>query len=37
MPVGTPPDVLLRLIDRFSLGHKAFLSHDHKEERLSAE
>jgi len=32
--VGTPPYALLRLIDRFSLGHKVFLSGDYKEEQL---
>ena len=35
--MGTPPDALLRLVDRFSLGHKVFLSGDYEEERLRAE
>jgi hypothetical protein len=35
--VGTPPDALLRLIDRFDQDHKVFLSGDYKEEQLRAE
>jgi len=35
--VGTPPNALLRLIDRFDLGRKVFLSGDYKEEQLRAE
>ena len=36
-PVGTPPDALLRLVDRFSQDHKVFLSGDYKEEQLRLE
>jgi len=35
--VGTPPDALLRLIDRFDQDRKVFLSGDYKEEQLRAE
>jgi len=36
--MGTPaPDALLRLVDRFDLGRKVFLSGDYKEEQLRAE
>jgi hypothetical protein len=35
--VGTPPDALVRLVDRFSQDHKVFLSADYKEEQLRAE
>jgi len=35
--VGTPPDALLRLIDRFSQDHRVFLSADYKEEQLRLE
>jgi hypothetical protein len=33
--VGTPPDALLRLVDRYSQDRKVFLSRDYKEEQLS--
>ena len=33
--MGTPPDALLRLVDRFSQDQKVFLSGDYKEEQLS--
>jgi len=32
--VGTPPDALLRLVDRFDQDRKVFLSGDYKEEQL---
>jgi hypothetical protein len=32
--VGTPPDALVRLVDRFSRDHRVFLSSDYKEEQL---
>ena len=32
--MGTPPDALLRLIDRFGQNRKVFLSGDYKEEQL---
>ena len=35
--MGTPPDALLRLVDRFSQDRKVFLSGDYKEEQLRAE
>jgi hypothetical protein len=35
--VGTPPDALLRLVDRFSQDYKVFLSSDYKEEQLRLE
>jgi predicted type IV restriction endonuclease len=35
--VGTPPDALLRLIERFDQDRKVFLSDDYKEEQLRAE
>ena len=35
--MGTPPDTLLRLIDRFSQDYKVFLSPDYKEEQLRLE
>ena len=35
--MGTPPDALLRLIDRFDQDRKVFLSGDYKEEQLRAE
>jgi hypothetical protein len=34
--VGTPPDALLRLVDRFSQDYKVFLLGDYKEEQLRA-
>jgi len=34
--VGTPPDALLRLVDRFSQDYRVFLSGDYKEEQLRA-
>jgi hypothetical protein len=33
--MGNPPDVLLRLVDRFDQDRKVFLSADYKGERLS--
>jgi len=33
--MGTAPDALLRLIDRFDADRKVFLSGDYKEEQLS--
>ena len=35
--MGTPPDAVLRLVDRFSQDYKVFLSSDYKEEQLRAE
>ena len=35
--MGTPPDALVRLVDRFSRDHRVFLSADYKEEQLRAE
>ena len=35
--MGTPPDAVLRLVDRFSQDHKVFLSSDYKEEQLRLE
>jgi hypothetical protein len=32
--VGTPPDALLRLVDRFDQERKVFLAGDYKEEQL---
>jgi len=32
--MGTAPDTLLRLVGRFDLGRKVFLSSDYKEEQL---
>ena len=35
--MGTPPDALLHLVDRFSRDRKVFLSGDYKEEQLRLE
>jgi hypothetical protein len=35
--MGTAPDVVKRLVDRFDQDHKVFLSGDYKEEPLRAE